>query len=148
MFRLPFTGISLDNEVLSLDVTEPTKLLEQRSPGRNAPGLSEFGHRVRRVDNRDVVDLLRLLRVSAKRPRNRHATGQRDELPPPHPEGHGGGKSAFDVALPGSGHGAAFSAGLYTRLAEPLTGVNDVLTCDGLPAGVPLISFCSTRAPN
>src|SRR6266487_2489485 len=110
VFRPPFAGVSRDNEVLSLDVTEPAKLLEQRSPGRNAPGFSEFGHRVGRMHNRDVVDFHRLLRIGGNRPRNQYAAHQSCELSAPHPACQDGCKSAFDAVRSPTGPGAALWA--------------------------------------
>src|SRR6266567_3504562 len=55
----------------------------------------------------------RLLRTPRDWPRNGRATGQRNELPPPHPSGKDGSKS-LDAAVPRSDHGASLSVVFYT----------------------------------
>jgi len=81
MFSPSRPGVSLDDDILSLDIAEPAQFLKKRDKTRGSC-FTQVSHRGRRVNDRNVIDLLRLLRLRAHCRGRNQQTGY--ELPPPH----------------------------------------------------------------
>jgi putative ABC transport system substrate-binding protein len=67
-------------------------------------------------------ELIIALAARYEQARNSCAANKRHKLPPPHPGGQDGSRSALDAALPRSGHGAAPRGAIVHRLAEVWIG--------------------------
>jgi len=80
-FGTPLAGISLDGEVLALDIAQPSQLVEKRRPSPR-PCVAEVSDRARGSDDRDPVLLRALLRLHRSRRGREQQTNR--EITPPH----------------------------------------------------------------
>ena len=74
-------GVSLDYDILSLNIAKPAQFLEQRDKAGDSC-FSQFSYRGRRVNDGNVIDLRRLPRLRTPCRGRDQQTGY--ELPPPH----------------------------------------------------------------
>jgi hypothetical protein len=84
---LPFGGISLYDQILPLEISEPAQLFEKCGEGGVIASFRYVSDRARSTHDRNAVHFCRLLSARRERPCDR-AAEQRDDLAPIQPMLH------------------------------------------------------------
>ena len=78
MRNLPLARVPLNDQILSLYITEPPEFAEERLEGHNTAGFVHHCEGTRRRNDRNPVDFRRLLRRRGERPRDRRSNQAAD----------------------------------------------------------------------